>query len=203
MSAGVVILTVILIVAFMAGSMGVILLFRFTFQPLQRPRSPQPTRFVLADVLVLMTLLQPGLALMLMGDPEHAIGRACLIVLALMMSIGVIFGWLSGVRTLSSKQVMATPRRVVYLLLAGPLATLGCIVTALALLFLTIGIFSDVNSMQWRAVPEMSLLLLILAGSGTVFFGLAILLVRWVARDAEGKSAVAPTTGPKQTLPQP
>lgn len=195
MSAGIVIVTVILIVAFMVGSLGVILLFRFTFQPMQRPRSLEPTRFVLADILVLMTLLQPGLALMLMGDPEHVTGRACLIVLALMMSVGVIFGWLSGVRTLSSKRVMATPRRVVYLLLAGPLATLGCIVAGVALLFLTIGIFSDVNSMHWRAVPEMALLILTLAGTAAALFALAILLVRWVARGAEGKATIASTTG--------
>ncbi|MCE9552406.1 MAG: hypothetical protein K8T91_03390 [Planctomycetes bacterium] len=199
MSAGVVILTVILIVAFMVGSLGVILLFRFTFQPMQRPRSLEPTRFVLADILVLMTMLQPGLALMLVGNPEEVTGRVCLIVLALMMSVGVIFGWFSGVRTLSSNRVMATPRRVVYLLFAGPLATLGCIVAGVALLFLTIGIFSDVNSMHWRAVPEMALFLLILTGSGAVLFTLAILVVRWVARGAEGKSAVTPTTRLNQT----
>ena len=80
-------------------------------------------------------------------------------------------------------------------LLAGPLATLGCIVAGVALLFLTIGIFSDVNSMHWRAVPEMALLILTLAGTAAALFALAILLVRWVARGAEGKATIASTTG--------
>ena len=91
---------------------------------------------------------------------------------------------------------MATPRRVVYLLLAGPLATLGCIVAVVALLCLTISVYWDLILMQWRTVPELMLLILTLTGTATVLFSLAIPLVRWVARGAEGKSAVTPPARP-------
>jgi hypothetical protein len=189
------VVTLILILAFLAGLFGIYRLYRFTFRPLWLIKGtvPGPTRFMVADILVLMILLQPCLALMLITGPEFTPGRICSVIVAVIFSLTVAMGWHVGVMTLSNYGVMATWRRVVYLLVVGPVTAVACLAAVVELVMLVVCLFRLAAQQSVEPLAERWQLLAMLSAAIGVAFAAAAWLTRWVARGAAPRTTQTPS----------
>jgi hypothetical protein len=185
MPAVIVIVLTTLIAAFLFGTVWVALLMRRIFQPLRRPAgtTQQPTQFVLADILVLMVLLQPGLSLLLIGPSGD---RGCRLTAVVLISAAVVIGWRSGIQTLTSCGVVNTSRRVVYLTLAAPLAVAAGLSAVGVLVTLTVALFWDLMLRELSTLTGVMPTVLVLLGISGATFIFAGLLIRWVAQPLRG-----------------
>lgn len=195
MSALYVILTTVVLVSFAAGVVGIIRLHGLTYHPMRLPRGqmPGPARFALSDILTLMVMLQPCLApLLIVQKPEFAPGQVCAIVISLLLCATVSVGWYSGVQTLSNRGVMATWRRVVYLLFVGPLSAVASVLAIIGLISLLVCIFQAATAPSIAPLIDNALWLLSFNGLAAVAFALAAGLTHWVAQGAEPRTAGTP-----------
>lgn len=194
---GVVLIAIAMYALLLAGLVGILYLYRLTFAPLQMPRGRRagPIRFVLSDILVLMVVLQPSLALLMITGAEREGG--CVLFLALLLSLAISAAWLNGVQTLSNAGVMTTSRRVIYLLVVGPLATIATVLMAVDLMCLAVCAVIDASLRSVSALSSTWLPMLCLTTGSAALFTVAAWLTRWVARGADQQAAPQPAADGK------
>jgi hypothetical protein len=168
------------LVVFIAGTVG---LAWWMLEPINRAAGSlrAPTRFMLADFLALMILLQVGLAIVGQALDESGSSRSAITMYWLMLSTIAVLTlvlWAASVSVVSRAGILRPVRRlaVIVLLVPGTLAVIMGAPVLLAMLLAAIfAAFrqSIVNEATPRQIPW-----LVLALAGT---GLTVLAMRWLS----------------------
>jgi hypothetical protein len=177
---------------------GTIWLAWWTLEPINRAGGAlnAPTRFMLADFLGLMVLLQVGLAICGRALTEAGTGRAAIAMywfLIAVTAVLILVLWAASVSVVSRAGIRRTLRRltVIVLLVPGTLAAIIGVPMLLALLFVSISaLFTDDPADTWFA-RQIPWILLSLGGVAIV-----VVVLRRLAFWSLAGSTYAPALAP-------